>query len=284
MKSFLAAAVVLYNPDNTLIDNINTYVNNVDIVFAVDNSEQKKTFILETLLKNSKIYYIDNHGNQGIANALNVAANKAIEMGYIWLLTMDQDSSFDPDLLVKYFNCWNNYLNKDNIAVFSPVHNKLEYQTSSTAECDAVNKLHVMTSGNLINLNVFKHINCFNEALFIDEVDHEYCLRSKLAGYSIIEFPNISLNHNLGEPTNIYRHGQTIQSSTHSPKRFYYIARNRLYMWRTYHHLFPNLAGIQFINIMKTLIFPLIYHDKKIQRFFYIIRGISHFLIGRYGK
>jgi rhamnosyltransferase len=283
MKSFLAAVVVLYNPNETMIDNINTYVNNVDIVFVIDNSEQKNTFILEILLKNSKIHYIDNHGNKGIANALNVAANKAIEMGHVWLLTMDQDSSFTSNMLDRYLNCWNNYPDKDNITIFSPGHNILEYQ-SSTTKCETVNKLHVMTSGNIINLNVFKYLEGFNEALFIDEVDHEYCLRSKLAGYSIIEFPNILLKHNLGEPVSIYRHGQTIESSTHSPKRFYYIVRNRLYMWKTYHHLFPNLAGIQFINIVKTMIFPLIYHDKKTQRFFYIICGILHFLIGRYGK
>lgn len=284
MTLSIVGVVVIYNPDETILDNINSYINKIEKIFIIDNSEIINISFVNRIINKQKIFYINNHGNQGIAHALNVGARRAIDMGYEWLLTMDQDSSFDSNMLDKYLNCWNNYRNKDNIAVFSPIHTILEYQTSLATECNTVNKLHVMTSGNIINLNIFKHLKGFNEALFIDEVDHEYCLRSKLAGFSIIEFQNIALKHNLGEPISIQRHGQTIESSTHSPKRFYYITRNRLYMWKTYHHLFPNLVEIQLISIMKTLIFPLIYHDKKTQRFFYIIRGIIHFLTGRYGK
>lgn len=285
MSLTLAGVVVAYNPDETIIDNIHSYINNINKLFIVDNSEVINFSFINQIINHPNVFYIDNHGNQGIAHALNSGAKKAIEMGYEWLLTMDQDSSFDSNMLVKYLDCWNNYPDKDNVAVFSPVHNVLEYQTLSTVECNVVNKFHVITSGNIINLKAFNHLKGFNKALFIDEVDHEYCLRSKLAGYSIIEFSNILLKHNLGEPVSIQRHGQIIESTTHhSPKRFYYITRNRLYMWKTYRHLFPTLVGIQFINIMKTLIFPLIYHEKKTQRFFYIIRGILHFLTGRYGK
>lgn len=280
----IAAVIVLYNPDQSVLNNVSSYIDYVDILYAVDNSDRQHFSIVKVLLENQKIHYINNNGNQGIAHALNISANKAIEMGYTWLLTMDQDSSFDANMLVKYLDCWNNYPNKDDVAIFSPVHNVLKFQTSSTVECNSISKFHVITSGNIINLTTFKHLGGFNETLFIDEVDHEYCLRSKLAGFSIIEFPSILLKHNLGETVSIYRLGQNIQITTHNPKRFYYIARNRLYMWRTYHYLFPDIAGIQLISILKTLISPLIYHDKKTQRFFYIIRGILHFLIGRYGK
>lgn len=283
MKFSFAVVVVLYNPDSTIIDNIKTYINNVDIIYIVDNSDQKKTSIVEKLLKNSKIHYIDNKGNQGIAHALNTGAYKAIEMGYKWLLTMDQDSSFLSEIIESYFTCFEKYVDKQNIAIFSPKHIPLETHSEDNT-CDVIQKTHVMTSGNLLNLTIFEELAGFNEKLFIDEVDHEYCLRAKLEGYSVLEFSNIFLNHNLGEPISIQRYGRTIKSSTHSPIRFYYITRNRLYMWKTYHRLFPNLLGIKLINIVKTIIFPLIYHDKKAQRFYYIIRGILHFLIGRYGK
>jgi rhamnosyltransferase len=280
----IAAVTVLYNPDQSVLNNISSYIDYVDILYAVDNSDRQHSSIVKILLENPKIQYINNNGNQGIAHALNIGAYKAIDMNYTWLLTMDQDSSFAQTMLTQYFTCWNSHLNKDDTAIFSPVHSLPDCHIPSTVECETVNKFHVMTSGNIINLNIFKDLKGFNEALFIDEVDREYCLRSKLAGYSIIEFSNISLKHNLGEPISIVRQGQTIQLSTHTPKRFYYIARNLLYVWKTYHHLFPNLAGIQFVNIMKTLIFPLIYHDKKMQRFFYIMLGIFHFSTGRYGK
>lgn len=279
-----AATVVLYNPDETVMNNIRSYYDHMHLILAIDNSDNPCKNFIESVKTLPKIVYIDNGGNKGIAHALNIAANKAIELGHQWLLTMDQDSFFDVTMLVTYLNCWNKYPNKENIAVFSPIHIVLKDQTSHTTHCTVINKLHVMTSGNILNLNIFKHLNGFNEALFIDEVDHEYCLRAKLAHFSILEFSNIALNHTLGESVVIQHHGQTIESSTHSPKRFYYITRNRLYMWKTYHPLFPNLVEIQFLSIVKTLIFPLIYHSKKIQRFFCILRGIVHFLMGRYGK
>jgi len=280
----LAATVILYNPDEAVLHNIHSYYHHVNLILAIDNSEIPSKDFIDSLTTMPKIMYIANAGNQGMAHALNVAANKAIELGYKWLLTMDQDSSFDSDMLTHYVQCWNTYHNKANVAIFSPVHTPVEQQMLFTEKCEIHNTLQVMTSGNLLNLPLFTQLNGFNEALFIDEVDHEYCLRSKLAGFFILEFPTISLNHNLGESILIRRHNQTIQSSTHSPQRFYYIARNRLYMWKNYHHLFPNLVEIHFISIMKTLLFPLIYHDKKIQRFFFILRGIVHFLTGRYGK
>lgn len=283
MKPFLAAAVILYNPDNTIIDHISTYADNVDIVFAIDNSDQKKADIIERLLKNSNVYYIDNYGNKGIAHALNIGAKKAIEMGYEWLLTMDQDSLFQPEVIQNYFECWDNYPAKQLIAIFSPVHFPLKPSLHNDT-CTSVPKTHVMTSGNLLNLTVFQRLQGFNEQLFIDEVDHEYCLRAHLSGYNVIEFSHISLSHNLGIPTTIYKNGQSIQSSTHSPKRFYYIIRNRLYMWRMYHNSFPEIEGIQLFNIIKTILFPLIYHDQKVLRFLHITRGILHFMVNRYGK
>lgn len=280
----IAAAVVLYNPNPIVIENINSYINSVDFVLAIDNSETLSPEINNFITNHPKIEYINNHGNQGIAHALNVAANKAIKKNYTWLLTMDQDSHFTHEMISAYLQCWSRYEEKSSISIFSPLHNINHFPVHFSDSCIATDKLIVMTSGNLLNLNVFQKIGPFQEKLFIDSVDHEYCLRSKLAGYSIKEFSHISLNHNLGEPSVIFRHGQAIHLSTHTPKRFYYIVRNRLYMWKTFHHLFPDMAGLKMINIIKTLVFPLIYHEKKIQRFFYISKGILHFLMGRYGK
>lgn len=279
MITSIAATIVLYNPDDLVIKNIQSYSDEVDIIFAIDNSETIHHDIVHSIMKNPKIHYINNNGNQGIAHALNVGATKALEMGYEWLLTMDQDSMFEKNSMNAYVKCWNNYSDKHHVAVFSPIHRLNEYSTNTP--CEAVSKFHVMTSGNLLNLMIFKTLKGFCAHLFIDEVDHEYCLRARLTGYSTIEFINISLKHQLGTPVSIGRYGQT---TYHSPKRFYYIARNRLYMWKTYHNLFPELPEIQLINIMKTLIFPLIYHDQKLLRFAYIARGIFHFVVGRYGK
>lgn len=71
----LAGVVVLYNPDDSVEENINSYVNQLDILYAVDNSERKNKELIERLRQNQKICYIDNHGNKGIAVAFSFIRN-----------------------------------------------------------------------------------------------------------------------------------------------------------------------------------------------------------------
>ncbi|TEB40741.1 glycosyltransferase family 2 protein, partial [Flavobacterium circumlabens] len=57
----------------------------------------------------------------------------------------------------------------------------------------------VMTSGNIVNLKIHEKIGGFEEKLFIDYVDIEYCLKLKKEGYSIANLPNVLLQHELGD-------------------------------------------------------------------------------------
>ena len=95
----IAGVVVLYNPDDNVRTNIDSYINELDILYVVDNSpipnDNNKKINCE------KIKYISNNGNKGIANALNVGANNALKENCEWLLTMDQDSTFKDNSLSK---------------------------------------------------------------------------------------------------------------------------------------------------------------------------------------
>ena len=77
-KYGVAAVVVLYRPEQSVIDNISTYSDQVDIVLAVDNSESPNNDIVFKIKENKKIEYIKNDGNKGVAHALNLAAILAI--------------------------------------------------------------------------------------------------------------------------------------------------------------------------------------------------------------
>ena len=43
-KIKLAGVVVLYNPDDNYIDNINSYINDIDLLYIIDNSEKRIKF------------------------------------------------------------------------------------------------------------------------------------------------------------------------------------------------------------------------------------------------
>ncbi len=98
----IVGVVVLYNPDESIIKNINSYINDIEKLYLVDNSENKNHDLINKIMSISdKCIYVDNNGNQGIAHALNVGARLAIENGADWLLTMDQDTSFSENDLIK---------------------------------------------------------------------------------------------------------------------------------------------------------------------------------------
>ena len=88
----IAAVVVLYNPDSVVMGNLNSYINQVDKLYAVDNSENINSMLVEKIKCIKDAEYISNAKNLGIAAALNIGAKKAIEEGFEFLLTMDQDS------------------------------------------------------------------------------------------------------------------------------------------------------------------------------------------------
>lgn len=277
----ISAVVILYNPEMNVLDNITTYVNSVDKLYIVDNSEQKNVFLLDEIKKYQNVNYIDNQGNQGIAHALNVGCFKAIEDGYEWILTMDQDSSFRETILHSYLDCSFNHPDLSNVALFSPTHSITQVETMG---CDASYPYVVMTSGNILNLQVFIRIKGFEEKLFIDEVDHDYCLKAKLNGYLVIQFSNIFLNHELGEPKWIRRKGEAVSYRAHSPLRHYYITRNSLYCWKKYRRHYPDFIKDRQVYLLKTLVFALMHGSHKMARIKNILLGIYHFIVGHYGK
>jgi len=277
----IAGIIVLYNPDQTVGKNIESYIDDLDILYAIDNSDQKQSNVIDTLLNNQKIHYINNNGNQGISHALNIGANKAIEMGYGWLLTMDQDSSFNSVVFKKYLECIQKISQSNQIAIFSP--NYLHCNNIETS-CSFTEKLTTITSGSLLNLHLYSTIGRFDETLFIDEVDHEYCLRANLHNYKVVQFDTIFLNHQIGSQIKINLLGKAKFKNIHSPLRHYYITRNSLYILLKYHNKFPEYTRHHIWKVSKTLIFALIYGENKLIRFKYILEAIKDFLSGKMGK
>lgn len=276
MNEKIIASVVLYNPDESLLRNISSYIDFVDEVVVVDNSESENAFLQSTFTGIDKIHYIPNGENLGIAKALNIAAAYAVAKGYHWILTMDQDSSFEQHAVLDYLDHFN-VLNKEKLAILSP------FQLEEKQEDDDAVQL-VMTSANLLNLQCHQQIGGFNEELFIDEVDHDYCLRAITQGY-LIKRVNIQINHSLGKHKTIRAFGKKLVVSVHSPLRVYYITRNNLYMFREYGSQFPELMRARKIMLYRVLFNNLVF---DLSAFFkksrYIYKAVRDFRNDKYGK
>lgn len=274
----LAGVVVLYNPENETEDNINSYIEQLDILFVVDNSDKKNRELIVRLKKKEKICYIDNHGNQGIANALNKGAIQAIRKECDFLLTMDQDSKATPDMLPNMLQ----YLKEHDISkvgIVSP-YQKQPNEKNCYSLKEYENKIVVMTSGNLLNLKAYRKTGRFLDKLFIDMVDYEYCLRLNSKGYKVIRVNSAVLLHAEGEV--LMQNG--IHKIVHSPVRTYYYIRNFLYVKRRYKDKYPDSIKMLQKNCILAARTNLIYGEKKAKRMLYILRAVWDYERNRFGK
>ena len=288
----LAACVVLYNPDDTIFENILTYGNYVDKLIVVDNSLKKNNLLIDKLSEvfESKLIYINNNDNLGIATALNQACDKAIELQFKWILTMDQDSSFIN--FDHYKKCLEKVQNVNNVALLAANTDKEGYSTCDINECSCnyrKDKFSVITSANIVNLEYFEEIGRFNDKLFIDMVDYDYCLRINIKKFKILYFPDVFVEHKLGEVhlrTNIFTRKKKYKTE-HNAQRAYYISRNSLYLSKNYGKYFSkefgmlHILNIVFIHdVTKILIYEIDKWNKLKAKFI----GLYHFIINRYGK
>ncbi|MBS1511622.1 MAG: glycosyltransferase [Bacteroidetes bacterium] len=258
--NYLAGVVVLYHPDqNDVIRNINSYIAGVDMLYIIDNSSQQFRGVLLNQIKGvDKIKYIFNGSNKGIGYALNLAAQMAADNEFQWLLTMDQDSGFEKSQLESYLRIFaNNIRHRADIGVVGVSFD----ETSKPSQAETIiNANKVITSGSIINLALWAKTGGFDEKLFIDEVDHEYCYRILKNGGQVMFLPSVFLDHILGNPTDkgylsvLAKKKRTI----YSRQRIYFMVRNYLYVRKKYIHFLPGEFKIrdkQVLGIIKNSLF-----------------------------
>ena len=278
----VAGVVILYQPEDNVLENVHSYFSVIDKLYVVDNSENQISFVATTLKNEEKVKLIYDGKNQGIAKRLNEAASLAIAEGYNWLLTMDQDSKFNEAILSDYLLCAGSYLYKDNTAMYG-----VEYERQiSNPECTPKEVVQLITSGSIINLNLFNAIGGFDEALFIDEVDLEYCYRAITKGYKIVKFSNIFMTHQLGK-VSYHKSLKNLESTPrtlHSPVRLYYMVRNYLYVAKKYKNTFAENDAYRRTALLNRVKNNLLYGKNKMETIRYLIRAWKDSRNGVMGK
>ena len=141
-----------------------------------------------------------------------------------------------------------------------------------------------MTSGNLVKAGALAKTGLFKEDLFIDYVDHEFCLRCRKKGLVVLESRTVILNHNLGETEKYTRLGLTFHATNHSPLRRYYNARNRFVVYRRY--LFSETRWIlgDMLGFLKEVSKIILVERDKGKKLSAIGQGLWHGVIGKMGK
>lgn len=277
----VSAIIVTYYPQPDILKrNINMLLEQVPHVIIVDNTDKRLKW-LDCFGGYKSVEIINNEVNQGIATALNQGCRKALQMGYKWAVTLDQDSILPVGFVNDLWTGLPQGLKK--IGAIGPVYTSFGNYIGERGKVVKIDS--VITSGCLMNLTAFEMTGGFLDELFIDMVDIEYCWRLKQNNYSVLMNGNAVLDHQLGNRMISKKvFGKVYQYADHSPLRTYYFTRNVLWVTKRYKTLMP-FEYADYRYGLKKEIFKIIFvSDKKVKKIFYVFWGYLHYLTNRLGE
>jgi rhamnosyltransferase len=281
----VCAVIITYNPSLEVLSNIAALRSEVDFIVVVDNGSLKKSLdMLRSGRSELDFELIENGRNLGIATALNLGVCEVKSKAYSWAALFDQDSMVEPGFIHAMLKAHEDSPDPSRVGIVCPVY--LDRETDIPLPLPRSRKDEIMaapTSGSLIPASMFDKVGCFSEALFIDYVDIEFCLRSRRAGYSILQSPHAILHHSMGRITRHRWFGCWFMSTNHSAARRYYITRNRLWVLRKFLGDWRWSSKEVRSTIVETIKIALVEQD-RLAKMKSIMLGFADALGGRMGK
>jgi rhamnosyltransferase len=235
LTSRAGAVVVFYNPDAACIERANRLAARMHCV-VVDNTPDVRP--ASELGLAGAIEYLANGENAGIATAINQGVEALIRGGFDMAIIFDQDSEPPASLfteLPKVIDAAN--ASGERVALAGPAYEdarlrglapfvRFKWGTLERIVPQGDQPIEVdflISSGSCINLRWWSSIGPMDDALFIDFVDLEWCVRAKQKGYRVLGVPWVHMSHELGgEPVRVLGRAYPM----HSPLRHYYLFRN----------------------------------------------------------
>lgn len=297
----IGCVIVTYHPDASLLPVvIEAALGQVDFLYVVNNGDHPiqidtKKFTDEALIK--KIHTIDNGENLGIATALNIGLKALIEKGCSLFLLLDQDSLIPEGMVLRLLKSLNT-LNQQGhrVASIGPAYfhshlnkyapfiqfGKLSLKKIQINDTPQLVETHfLITSGSLTTLDALHNVGLMEDALFIDFVDTEWCLRALNKQYKLYGDSGARMNHSLGdEPVSVLGR----KFSMHSPLRHYYIVRNAIHLIKK-PYISLNWRFIIFVMTLKSFIFYSLIPLNRKEHFCKMLRGLKDGInntLGRY--
>lgn len=268
------ATIVSYNPDVKLLDAcISSIFNQVDKLVVYDNHSANIDEICAISNKYGNVFICKNEDNIGLPINYNRAASVATEEGYDWLLLLDQDSVLPNNLIEEYFR----HAEDENVAIICPLFRDVNLYDENEF-LDTIPKKEISTvercisSASLNRVSTILELGGFDEKMFIDWVDYDYCKNVVLHGYKILQVNNCIIEHRIGNSKKIKVLWKEAIAYNHAPIRKYYFFRNRIYFARKY-HLNVVRDFVFFRNMVKHFLI-LFFEEDKLKKVHMALKGM----------
>ena len=286
-----AAIVVTYNPDEGLNKSTKSLIKQVDSIIMVDNGSNDEGKEIINKIKNKygeKIEVIFNEENLGIATALNKGVKYALNNDYKWILTMDQDSCAEENMvkiMLETYYAIDENERKDILSLFPTfIDRGIESLDKNNENVKYEYVDAEITSGNLLKAEIFEKAGFFDDSLFIDMVDTDYCMRLNELGIKMIRISGAILNHSIGNSKQVKKLFRTFNTSNHSATRRYYMTRNRFYTWNKYKNLNSFTLNRDKKLFKKEFVKIILGEDDKLNKVKMVLKGYKDYKNGVRGK
>lgn len=291
----IIAVVVTYEPDETLVRQVEALVPQVATVVVVDNgSTGAACELLYGLQNRVKLEFLGR--NLGIGAAHNIGIGRARTLGATHVLLMDQDSVPFTGMVSELLKAEKTLVARGcNVGAVGPLYRDPHVGKSwpfyritrfgvrafachneSYLRCDLL-----ISSGTLIRTQVIDEVGLMNERYFLEHVDTDWSLRARFAGYELFGICGAQMEHRLGDSVielPVFR--QRVQ--VYRPYRHYYLFRNSLLLWREQHACLAWKLNETKRLIYRLILFPFFVAPRR-ERLKFMLLGLWHGLLGRTG-
>lgn len=289
------AVIVTYGPDPALLQQVVASVApQVGHVVVFDNGSRALD-VADLLESRARVSVMPSPLNIGLGAALNRACERAGDMGFGYVLLMDQDSVLADGMVRTLGAALVELQQADDVAAVGPqfrdsrsgdlapfvrfgfpFNPKLRGGAGQRVSCD-----FLITSGSLIPMTALRRIGPMDEALFIDNIDMDWCFRAKGAGFSLHGICDAQMAHSIGEEllaSRVKQDGVIV----HKPFRLYFIMRNRVLLYRRRYTPLVWIAQ-DLPRLVLKFIGNALFLPARRQRLVFMCKGLRDGLLGRSG-
>ena len=278
MKKIVGVVTLYYPNVAEIVRNIQTYLPQLNKLIIWENTPESGSKIdkIFQLIGSEKVEIRGTGKNEGLAKPFNDVVRLAQNEDYDFLLTMDQDSSFQAGGFEKYLKLIENNID-GTVAVYAPNRGNISDLTKSFVEMRTA-----ISSGAVYPVRLFEKTGLFNEDFFVYMVDIEFCLRVKKHNMKTVCVTSVTMLHQEGYAEKS-RLGLSVNN--YSAQSTYYIIRNTILTWKLYPEFADLTSKVSFYRykIIYRLL-KIVFETHRFRKCKAILLGLYHGFRSRVGR
>ncbi len=292
--TILGALIILFHPSEAQLARAVAMRERCDRLLVVDNSPLPDA--RAAIMLGEAGVALQHHGNRnGIAGAFNCGLSTLFDSGVEAVALFDQDSEAPADYFTVMRERCASMSGRAFLAgprIFD--ENDQRFLPELATSGLAVERLAIqadvplqrcaflISSGCVVSREAFARLGRFDEALFIDHVDTEYCLRALLRNVPVYVVPSLVLLHRIGSRSRHKLGPLELTTMNHPGFRRYYSARNAMQLALQYGLRLP-VAIVPNVLTLWQIVQILLLEKHKAAKLKAIAQGVFDGFFGRMG-